>query len=512
MQQQSSFKERLSRHSVILGLTGLVILAAALRFWKLDLLPPGLTATEARLGESVIGFISYGHLPAYTSSNGYSPLMVLLEALPFKLMGATTWSLRLVPALLGVLSVLALWFWARSWFGSRIAWIAAFLLAVSPWAITISRNASASSLVPLLVPLTLWLITLSYRKNTVTGWVFLGAVLGLDLLAGPLGWIAAALAVLAGIYWLATRRRLPKWSYGRGAAFAVLLVLAGIAGYLAGRLPSGIMTLPAQLGWPADASTIGSTVVSAIMMFNVRGDGSFAHNLGGEPMLNVFVGLMFVAGLLVALSRIGANRYRRLLLVFIAFFLPVCLSVAGAPDAARAAGVLPITMVVAALGISYLLGLWYSTFPINSAARVTGQSAVALLLLLTAFQGYTQYFHAWAGSAETYLVFHEAAVKASDFADKAASGHAGVNRFLVVSNDELAVATYLTTDKSVRVITTAELVVLPTTAGSYDFILTAAVRDKVSQVLVDKFPGGKLKPYYSDFNDSDIYYDYQVTK
>lgn len=512
MQQQSSFKERLARHSVVLGLAGLLIVAAFMRLWKIDLLPPGLTATEARLGEAVIGFISFGHLPAFTSSNGYSPLMVLLESLPFKLMGATTWSLRLVPALLGVLSVLALWLWTRSWFGSRTAWMAAFLLAVSPWAITISRNASASSLVPLLVPLTLWLITLSYRRNSVTGWVFLGAVLGLDLLAGPLGWIAAGLAVLAGIYWLATRRRLPKWSYGRGAAFAVLLLLAGIAGYLAGRQPSGIMALPAQLGLPAGASAIGTTVVSALLMFNVRGDGSFAHNLGGEPMLNAFVGLMFVAGLLVAISRIGANRYRRLLLVFIAFILPVCLSVAGAPDAARAAGVLPITMVIAALGISYLLGLWYYTFPINSAARVTGQAAVALLLLLTAFQGYTQYFHAWAGSAETYLAFHEEAVKASDFADKAAANHADVKRYLVVANDELSVAAYLTTAKSVRVITTAELVVLPTVAGPYEFILTSAVRDKVSQTLTDKFPGGKLKPYYSDFNGSDIYYDYQVTK
>ena len=512
MQQQSSIKERLARHSVVLGLTALVILAAFLRFWKIDMLPPGLTATEARLGESVIGFVSFGHLPAFTSSNGYSPLMVLLEALPFKLMGATTWSLRLVPALLGVLSVLALWFWARSWFGSRIAWTAAFLLAVSPWAITISRNASASSLVPLLVPLTLWLVTVSYRRDTMTGWVILGAVLGLDLLAGPLGWIAAGLAALAGFYWLATRRRLPRWSYGRGAAFAVLLILASVAGYLAGRQPSGITTLPAQLGLPADASAIGSTVASALLMFNVRGDGSFQHNLGGEPLLNVFVGLMFVAGLLVAVSRIGANRYRRLLLVFVAFFLPVCLSVAGAPDAARAAGVLPITMVVAALGVSYLLGLWYSTFPINSAARITGQSAVALLLTLTAFQGYTQYFHAWAGSAETYAAYHEGAVKASDFADKAAVGPAGVQRYVVVASDELPIATYLTTAKSAQVITTAELTALPTTAGSYEFILTAAVRNKVAQALTDKFPGSKLKPYYSAFNNSDIYYDYQVTK
>jgi hypothetical protein len=483
-----------------------------MRFWKLDILPPGLTATEARLGESVIGFISYGHLPAFTSSNGYSPLMVLLETLPFKLLGATTWSLRLVPALLGVLSVLALWAWARSWFGPRIGWIAAFMLAVSPWAVTISRNASASALIPLLVPLTLWLVTLSYRRNTPTAWVLLGLVLGLDLLAGPLGWIMAALVVLAGSYWLASHRRLPKWSYGRGAAFVVVLVLAALTGYLVGRMPSGLTTLPAQLGLPAGTSAITTSVMSALLMFNVRGDGNFQHNLGGEPLLNVFVGLMFVAGILVAASRFGANRYRRLLLVFIAFLLPVALSVAGAPDAARAAGVLPITMVLAALGTSYLLQLWYSTFPINSAARVSGMSAVGLLLLLTAFQGYTQYFHAWAGSAETYAAFNEEAVQASTFVDNTVAAHADVNRFLVVSGDEMPVSAYLTTTKAAKVISPEDLAVLPVTAGSYEFVLTATVRDKVAKALADKFPGGNLKPFYSNFNDSDIYYDYQVTK
>jgi 4-amino-4-deoxy-L-arabinose transferase-like glycosyltransferase len=512
MQQQLSIKERLIRHSTVIGLIAIVLLAAFMRFWKINLLPPGMTATEARLGESVMGFISFGHLPAFTSANGYSPLMVVLEALPVKLMGATTWSLRLVPALLGTLSVLALWLWTRSWFGSRIAWIAAFLLAVSPWAITISRNGSSSSLIPLLVALTLWLVTLSYRTNSMISWILVGGVIGLDLLAGPLGWIAAGLTVLAGIFWLVTRRRLPRWSYGRIGAFGVLLVLAAVAGYLAGRVPSGITSLPATLGLPAGAQAIGASIVSSLLMFNVRGDANFQHNLGGEPLLNIFVGLMFVAGILVAATRIGSNRYRRLLLVFIAFLVPVALSVSGSPDAARAAGVLPVTMIIAALGISYLLRLWYSTFPINSAARVSGQAAVSVLLLLTAFQGYTQYFHAWAGSAETYAAYHEEAVGASRFTGKAATGHADVKRYLIVSGDELPVATYLTLASSAKVITTAELTVLPITAGSYQFILTSAVREPVTKVLADKFPGGKLKPYYSDFNDSDIYYDYQVTK
>ena len=500
-----------NRYSTVVGLMGLVVVAAVMRFWKLGTLPPGLSISEARFGESVAALINHGQLPSFTAFDSYSPLMVAMQALPLKLLGPSTWSLRLVPAMFGVLAVVALWFWGRAWFGDRIAWIAAFLMAVSPWAVSLSRNVSASALIMLLVPLTFWLTTVSYRRNEAKLWLFLGVVLGLDMLAGPIAQVAVGLVLFTGIIWLVSSRQMPGFAPACVAALIIAACLAAGAGYLVAVHPSGFATLPGQLGLPAGAAAIFATVVSALLMFNVRGDANFAHNLGGEPLLNIFVGMMFIAGLLVAATRIGANRYRRLLLVFVVFLIPAMLSVAGAPNAARAVGVLPVTMLLAAIGISYLLQLWYSTFPINSAARVSGQSAVGLLLLLTAFQGYTQYFHAWAGSAETYATYNEAAVGASNFTDKAAA-KSKVNRFLVVANDEIPVAEFLTADTSGRVIQATQLTGMPVTPGTYDFVLTTAARQQTVKALADKFPGGKLKPYYSNFNDSDIFYDYQVTK
>ena len=82
---------------------------------------------------------------------------------------------------------------------------------------------------------------------------------------------------------------------------------------------------------------------------------------------------MFVAGLLVAISRLHERRYRLLLLFFVVLLLPALLTTVGVPNAARAFAAAPIVLTLAALGISYMLELWYRTSPINSAARTTGQ-------------------------------------------------------------------------------------------------------------------------------------------
>src|SRR6185437_13695530 len=103
-----------------------------------DALPPGLTSSTARIGLQALNLVDHGSFPGLNSANNYAPLFVWLQALSIKLFGATEIALRLWPATLGTLAILTAWLWARAWFGTRIAWLTAFLLAVTPWAVTMS--------------------------------------------------------------------------------------------------------------------------------------------------------------------------------------------------------------------------------------------------------------------------------------------------------------------------------------------------------------------------------------
>ncbi|HUD11659.1 MAG TPA: hypothetical protein VMS08_04580, partial [Candidatus Saccharimonadia bacterium] len=259
------------------------------------------------------------------------------------------------------------------------------------------------------------------------------------------------------------------------------------------------------------ASSLGMSLLKTLLMFNVTGDQNYLHNLAAEPMLNAFVGLMLVAGIIVAISRLHERRYRLLFIFFLAFLIPSVLSASTAPNAARASGALPLVLAISAVGISYMLELWYQTFPINSAARLTGQLAIIALLGLTLFQGYTQYFRAWAGTSEVYGAYNEGAVQMSAYLTSIATFKG--QTIVVATPSELPVIAYLDSGGlPYTPVQATGILKLPATAGTHQFIIAASSRDTTTKALKSKFPGGILYPHYSAFNQAEIYYTYLVTK
>ena len=93
----------------------LLVAAAWLRFWRLDALPPGLFYDEAFNGLDARQLLSGDGLPLYfPANNGREPLYIYLQAISVFLFGPTAYALRLVSALAGAVTVLAVYDLARS--------------------------------------------------------------------------------------------------------------------------------------------------------------------------------------------------------------------------------------------------------------------------------------------------------------------------------------------------------------------------------------------------------------
>jgi uncharacterized membrane protein len=69
------------------------------------------------------------------------PLSVILTGFVMNTLGISEWSSRLVPAVIGIISVPAIYFPTKKEFGTAVGLISALLLAVSPWHIEWSQNA-----------------------------------------------------------------------------------------------------------------------------------------------------------------------------------------------------------------------------------------------------------------------------------------------------------------------------------------------------------------------------------
>jgi 4-amino-4-deoxy-L-arabinose transferase-like glycosyltransferase len=500
----------LGRYWNSVGLGLVAITAGFFRVFQLNSLPPGLDEASARIGTLSQNLATSGWLPPLDSSNGYAPAWFWLQAISIQVFGHTALALRLWPALLGTLAVVVTWLWLRNWFGLRIAWIGALTMAVSPWAVTVSRSGVDSALLTLLVPLTLWLGTRALRHPGTKQYAAFGAVLAADLLSGPIGWLLALCSLGLSVRRLAVEHNLLKFNRPRVVGAVLFGVGAAVLGYFIGTSMPAISSMSRALDLTTNPTTIGGNIIKVLLMFNVHGDDNYRHNLAGAPLLNAFVGLMLVTGVLVGISRLHQLRYRVLLSFTLVMLLPAIITTVGVPNSSWAVGALPLIFGLVGVGTSYMLELWYATFPINSAARATGQAAIILLLALTLVQGYTQYFRAWAGSTAVYSAFNEGTVS---IAEHVKTDKFSGERYIVIPSGQVPIIAYLDHGYAgYQIITPGQLQALPVTTVSRQFYIDTSSRDEAVKTLKVKFPGGTLQPHYSGFNQVEIYYTYEARK
>ncbi len=143
----------IKKNSIIL--ICILILAALLRFVSLDSNPPSLSWDEVAWGYNayslgIDGKDEFGRFLPIDFLESYGdfkpPLYAYLDILPVKILGLTDAAPRIPSAFFGVFTVLVTYFlslrlFPRSLRKKEFALVAAFILAISPWHIMLSRGA-----------------------------------------------------------------------------------------------------------------------------------------------------------------------------------------------------------------------------------------------------------------------------------------------------------------------------------------------------------------------------------
>lgn len=129
----------------------IVVLAAFFRLYNLSLVPPGPSLDEVSIGYNAYSILKTGNdeygvrmpllLRAY---DDYRPAIYVYLVIPFvRMFGLNILAVRLPSVILSILTVFATYFLVNELFYKnnkfKISGIAAFLLAVSPWHVYISR-------------------------------------------------------------------------------------------------------------------------------------------------------------------------------------------------------------------------------------------------------------------------------------------------------------------------------------------------------------------------------------
>lgn len=395
---KSKIKNKFIRENWLISL--ILLVATFLRFFRLDKLPEGLHPDEAANGLDVISMIDAHKFGAIYDTNGpREALFLYLQAIPVFIGKVTGWaflnftplSLRIAPAILGVVTVYGIYLLGKELFNKNIGIFASLALAVSAWHIHFSRNGFRAIMAPLALVFLFYFFIRAYKNGYIKDYIGTGVSLAVGFYTYlSFRMVPLVLAALFG-YIMATDRAFFKKNLKKigilAAVFFVIMIplfihFAYVPADLAGRSSTSIFNPETNGGSPVRA--LADNIVKTAMMFNFTGDENFRHNLGGSPMLDILVGILMWVGVVISIVRIKKIEYFLLIMWFGALSLPELLTSEGIPHALRIVGVIPVVFLWAALGLDWILE--------KVKAKNALYTGVVLLAIISGTSGIYKYF------------------------------------------------------------------------------------------------------------------------
>ena len=415
--------------------------AAALRFYALRTIPPGLHFDEAFNGVTARDLLEGAPLRLFFKSDmGEEPIVIYLVAAVLGLAGQKPWLIRLPSAIVGTWTVPLSWWLGRQLFtessapalrpsnrrqeevGPFVGLLAALVLALLYWHLSFSRIGMEPILVPFFATLSLVLLLWGFRSGCRWGFVLAGVALGGCLYTYKAGYFVPLMVLLFVIYRAIVQPGFLR-RYGRHlllTALGTILVAAPIGWYWASH-PADFWQRPASVALSsgsATSSSLGSALTTNLVrtlgMFFLQGDANPRSNLPGRPALDPFLALLFLIGLGRVLVELRNPSFALLLIWLLVMILPTVVT-EHAPHFGRAIGATP------ALALLCALGGWVLWWMAHSAGRSWLRRAGGVVLVMgLAFSGASTvraYFSKWGRSPDLFYAYDVGLVELSAYAN-----------------------------------------------------------------------------------------------
>lgn len=369
-------------------LIGILLLSLVLRVVGLGEHPAGFTPDEASFGYDAYSILKTGkdqwgrRMPITLQSfgDGKMPVYAYLAIPSVAVLGLNEFAVRLPNAVLGSAAAGVTYLLVKKWRGrTEEALMAAFLLAISPWHIPMSRGAFEANLTTFFLPLGVWLFLVGLRNNK---WLIgAGVVFGLNLftyhaarlvtpvVAGYLVWQyrgqlrnrAGLLGV--GVFWCLAGLAGASYLQGAGSrvASAGIIKLAGEAGRERyGAVMVGMPDVIARVFNNKLTHLVDlfgqnySQYFSAQFLF-ANGPGEYTYGMVPGRGVLYLVEVVFIGAFGWMLARGKVENSRWLLLWLAVAPVPAALALGPGYAANRAAVMMPAIQIVSAIGGVWLL-------------------------------------------------------------------------------------------------------------------------------------------------------------
>ncbi len=408
----------------LLAVGGITLLAAALRLYRIDSLPPAAGYDQAAYGLDASAILD-GARPLFLTTNlGREALFSYLVALCSLVVRDLPTAIYVTSALAGVLTVPAVYLAAEELFYAERGalkryggLLSALTIAIARWHLSWSRLGMRVILVPLFLSLTFYLLWRGYRTRSRLATAGAGLMLGLGMYSYPAFRIVPLLVVLAYVYLAWSEGHLARKRVADLAILSVvaLAVFSPLGAYFATHSESATWAIRERLvtdsgqGWVENVRAVLQHAGQTLLRFSVRGDEDLRVTLPDKPALEPYLLAALVAGIGLSLFRLKRPAHPALLTWLGLMSVPAMLAGSGGTTK-RALGAVPAVAMLVAVGC---LGIWEGirgwaarTSTARSTLLPAGTAGLlALGFVYTGIQTYADYFLRWSRDEALFTHF-----------------------------------------------------------------------------------------------------------
>jgi len=402
----------------------ILLIATIFRFFNLNTAPPGIFQDEA---VNTMDALNRPGQVFYQANNGREGLFMNLIAFSFYFLGPSIWSLRIVSAIIGILTVLGTYLLAKQLFKKDfIALLSAFFIAVSFWHVNFSRISFRVIMLPFVFVFFLYfflkaLDNIKEKINPTFNFTIAGLFYGLGFYTYTTYRISAFIfPVIAFLYWLIFSKKERKVFFEGILVFIFVsaITLAPLAIYFVSH-PADFFGRSSQVSIFAQENPIRAGLTSLVYhlgMYNIVGDCNWRHNVACQPQLSWPTGFLFLIGIIISfwiiienckVRKIKLEKFLPILILVLCFgatLAPSVLTYEGIPHALRTLGTVPFAYIFAAFGAYYLVEKLKDTKSNKKYPEFFNLLGM-LFIVLVAFWEYNMYFSVWSNSPEVKGAF-----------------------------------------------------------------------------------------------------------
>ena len=389
----------------------LLLITSLFRFYRLDSNPFSLSLDEGLTGLNALEIIEgaknaplWGMTPLdrwkpdwVQTSNLYLHYVVLV----FKLFGSGYFGLKMVSVLPAVASVPVIYFLFKECANVRVAFLAAFLTAVSQWHVTISRWGWDAVLMGLLQLIAYRLLIRGVKTGNKLHFAASGGLIGLCLYTYIAAWIALSIAISFLILRALgdPQQRVSRLRELSSFLAACFLAFAPLGAHYF-KHPGDLTIRVSEVSLAKAVSETNSYIPlwenfkNHALMFNYKGDKNPRHSFPNEPVLDFVTSVFFILGLACCV-RFWKRLHNLFLLLWFGLGIQggLLADPLAAPHAYRTMMIIPVICFFAATSLSL-----FFTLARQALARLQSRNMI-LLPVCIALLGYVFVANYW-----TYFV------------------------------------------------------------------------------------------------------------